>query len=107
MKRLCEVLQIARSSFYAWLDGQPRRAQRATADAELAERTVSCRPDYAEVEPGSVAGQRVRAGEVGIIRGLPATVDRARRAVAAGRCRSDAGGPGVLARVFRDGEFGR
>ena len=38
VKRLCEVLQIARSSFYAWLDGQPRRAQRATADAELAER---------------------------------------------------------------------
>ena len=38
VKRLCEVLQIARSSFYAWLDGQPRRAQRATVDAELAER---------------------------------------------------------------------
>jgi len=38
VKRLCEVLQIARSSFYAWLDGQPRRAQRAGADAELAER---------------------------------------------------------------------
>ena len=38
VKRLCEVLQIARSSFYAWLDGQLRRAQRAAADAELAER---------------------------------------------------------------------
>jgi len=38
VKRLCEVLQIARSSFYAWLDGQARRAQRAAADAELAER---------------------------------------------------------------------
>jgi len=38
VKRLCEVLQIARSSLYAWLDGQPRRAQRATADAEPAER---------------------------------------------------------------------
>jgi transposase InsO family protein len=38
VKRLCEVLEIARSSFYAWLDGQPRRAQRAGADAELAER---------------------------------------------------------------------
>ena len=24
VKRLCEVLEIARSSFYAWLDGQPR-----------------------------------------------------------------------------------
>ena len=29
VKRLCEVLQIARSSFYAWLDGEPRRAERA------------------------------------------------------------------------------
>jgi transposase InsO family protein len=38
VKRLCEVLQIARSSFYAWLDAQPRRAQRAAADAELAMR---------------------------------------------------------------------
>ena len=38
VKRLCEVLHIARSSFYAWLDAQPRRAQRAAADAELAMR---------------------------------------------------------------------
>ena len=38
VKRLCEVLEIARSSFYAWLEGEPRRAQRAAADAELAER---------------------------------------------------------------------
>jgi transposase InsO family protein len=38
VKRLCEVLQIARSSFYAWLDAQPRRAERAAADAELAMR---------------------------------------------------------------------
>jgi hypothetical protein len=38
VKRLCEVLQIARSSFYAWLQAQPRRAARAGADAELANR---------------------------------------------------------------------
>jgi transposase InsO family protein len=38
VKRLCEVVQIARSSFYAWLDAQPRRAERAAADAELAMR---------------------------------------------------------------------
>ena len=38
VKRLCEVLEIARSSFYAWLEGEPRRAQRAAADAELAMR---------------------------------------------------------------------
>lgn len=38
MKRLCEVVHAARSSFYAWLDGEPRRVARAAADAELAER---------------------------------------------------------------------
>lgn len=25
VKRLCEVIEIARSSFYAWLDAAPRR----------------------------------------------------------------------------------
>ncbi len=38
VKRLCEVLQSARSAFYAGLDAQPRRAKRAAADAELAMR---------------------------------------------------------------------
>jgi hypothetical protein len=38
VKRLCEIVQVARSSFYAWQDAAPRRAARAAADAELAER---------------------------------------------------------------------
>ena len=39
VKRLCEIVEIARSSFYAWLDAaSPARAARAAADAELAER---------------------------------------------------------------------
>lgn len=38
VKRLCEVLDVARSSFYAWLAAQPARADRRAADAELAER---------------------------------------------------------------------
>lgn len=38
VKRLCEVVEIARSSFYAWLAAAPVRAARATADAALAAR---------------------------------------------------------------------
>jgi transposase InsO family protein len=38
VKRLCEVVQVARSSFYAWLDAVAVRAARTAADAELAER---------------------------------------------------------------------
>ena len=38
VKRLCEVLKVARSSFYAWLDAAPRRAAKAAQDAVLAER---------------------------------------------------------------------
>jgi hypothetical protein len=38
VKRLCEIVQVARSSFYAWQDAAPRRVARAAADAELADR---------------------------------------------------------------------
>jgi transposase InsO family protein len=38
VKRLCALVEVARSSFYAWLAGEPRRQQRRVADAELAER---------------------------------------------------------------------
>ena len=38
VKRLCEIVQITRSSFYAWQDAAPRRAARAAADAQLADR---------------------------------------------------------------------
>ncbi len=38
VKRLCEVIEIARSSFYAWLAAAPGRAARAAADQALAER---------------------------------------------------------------------
>ena len=38
VKRLCEVIQIARSSFYAWLAAAPGRAARAAGDAVLADR---------------------------------------------------------------------
>ena len=38
VKRLCEIVQVARSSFYAWLAAAPARAVRASADAAMAER---------------------------------------------------------------------
>lgn len=38
VKRLCEVIEIARSSFYAWLGAAPRRAARAAEVAALAAR---------------------------------------------------------------------
>ena len=38
VKRLCEVVEIARSSFYAWLAAAPRRAAKAADDAALAAR---------------------------------------------------------------------
>ena len=38
VKRLCTVLQVSRSSFYAWLAAAPTRAARAGRDAALTER---------------------------------------------------------------------
>src|ERR671921_778553 len=38
VKRLCEIVDVARSSFYAWLAAAPARAVRASADAALAQR---------------------------------------------------------------------
>jgi len=38
VKRLCELVEIERSSYYAWRAAAPARQARADADAELAER---------------------------------------------------------------------
>lgn len=38
VKRLCELVEIERSSYYAWQAGAPARAERAAHDAELLER---------------------------------------------------------------------
>lgn len=37
VKRLCQIVAVSRSSFYAWLAAAPRRAERALADQWLAE----------------------------------------------------------------------
>lgn len=38
VKRLCQILEVARSSFYKWRTGRAARAARERADAALAER---------------------------------------------------------------------
>ena len=38
VKRLCEVIEVNRSSFYAWDAAASLRAERAAGDEELAER---------------------------------------------------------------------
>ena len=37
VKRLCRVLGVERSGYYAWLGGAPAREAKAVADAELVE----------------------------------------------------------------------
>jgi transposase InsO family protein len=38
VKRMCELVEVERSSYYAWKDAAPARGARAAADAELAAR---------------------------------------------------------------------
>ncbi len=71
VKRLCELVEIERSSFYAWQTAAPARAAREAADAELAEQIRSIQdpkdgdPTYgaprvtAELNDGRPAGERV------------------------------------------------
>lgn len=44
VKRLCELVEVERSSYYAWRAGAPARADRAEADAELAGRIRAGQP---------------------------------------------------------------
>lgn len=57
VKRLCRVLQIARSSFYRWRVAAPARQARRRADAELA---VRIRKIHAE-ESGTYGSPRITA----------------------------------------------
>ena len=68
VKRLCELVEVERSSFYAWKAGAPARAVKAAADAELAERarrihaadnTVGAPRMTAELNDGVPPDQRV------------------------------------------------
>ncbi|MFD7161762.1 IS3 family transposase [Kribbella sp. NPDC059898] len=68
VKRLCGLVEIERSSYYAWLKAAPARHARAAADAQLADRirsihgednTVGAPRVTAELNDGAAAGQRV------------------------------------------------
>jgi transposase InsO family protein len=68
VKRLCELVEIERSSFYAWKAAAPAREARAVADAELAakirqihddDNTVGAPRATAELNDGVPAGERV------------------------------------------------
>jgi hypothetical protein len=68
VKRLCELVEIERSSYYAWRAAAPARAARAAADAELAQRirvvhqadtTVGVPRMTAELNDGAGPGERV------------------------------------------------
>lgn len=68
VKRLCELVEIERSSYYAWLNAAPAREERARADAELATRirtvhavdsTQGAPRITAELNDGAPAGDRV------------------------------------------------
>ncbi len=68
VKRLCELVEIERSSYYAWVKAAPGREARAVADAALAERIRSAHQQdktcgapriTAELNDGAPAGERV------------------------------------------------
>lgn len=68
VKRLCALLEVARSSYYAWLAAAEARAARGRADAELAQviRTIHDQDNTlgaprvtAELNEGAPAGERV------------------------------------------------
>ncbi|MFJ9969031.1 IS3 family transposase [Streptomyces avermitilis] len=57
VKRLCRILTVSRSGFYRWLAGADARAERARADAELAERIT----DIHTESDGTYGAPRVTA----------------------------------------------
>lgn len=68
VKRLCQLVEVTRSSFYAWRDAAPARAAKAAQDAALAERirqiheldnTVGAPRATAELNDGADPGARV------------------------------------------------
>ena len=73
VKRLCELVEVTRSSFYAWQAGAPARAERAAGDAALTERIRAVHDEdktcgapriTAELNDGAPAGERVNRKRV-------------------------------------------
>ncbi len=68
VKRLCQTVEVSRSAFYAWQQAAPGRAERAAADAALADqiravhkqdRAYGAPRVTAELNDGAPAGERV------------------------------------------------
>jgi len=68
VKRLCELVEVERSSYYAWVQAAPAREARAAADAELVERIRAVHTEdktcgapriTAGLNDGAEAGERV------------------------------------------------
>ena len=57
VKRLCHVLNLNRSSFYKWRDGEPVRRQRRNADETL----VAQMRDYHEEFDATIGVRRMTA----------------------------------------------
>jgi len=73
VKRLCQIVEVSRSSFYAWAKAADRRARRAAADAQLAERIRAVHEQdraygaprvVAELNDGAPPGRRVNRKRV-------------------------------------------
>ncbi len=88
VKRLCELVEIERSSYYAWKAGTPARQARAAADAELAARirvvhdednTIGAPRVTAELNDGADAGERVNHKRVARVMRLAGIVGYRRR----------------------------
>ena len=90
VKRLCELVEVERSSFYAWLKASSARQKRARADAELAARIRAVHAEdstqgapriTAELNDGVPAGDRVnhkRVARVMRLEGIRGYVKRRR-----------------------------
>ncbi|GAA8845789.1 IS3 family transposase [Helicobacter pylori] len=90
VKRLCELVEIERSSYYAWLKAAPAREEQARADAELAERIRAVHAEdntcgapriTAELNDNTPAGERVnhkRVARVMRVEGIRGYVKRRR-----------------------------
>jgi transposase InsO family protein len=68
VKRLCELVEVERSSYYAWVQAAPAREARAAADAELVmriravhteDKTCGAPRITADLNDGAEAGERV------------------------------------------------
>jgi transposase InsO family protein len=111
VKRLCELVEVTRSSFYAWQAAGPRRAARAAADTQLAERIRAVHEEdktcgapriTAELNDGTGPGERVNHKRVArVMAGHGIAGIRLRRRVRTTVAEpSDAKAPDLLQRDF-------